>query len=187
MRISLIVAMARNRVIGANGTLPWHLPADLRRFKALTMGHPLLMGRKTHDSIGRALPGRTNIILTRDTSYRAAGCLVEHTIPDAFAHAAGASELFVIGGGSLYEAFLGTAERIYLTLIDCEYSGDARFPVLDVSEWHCISCEDLSSDAGDAIPYSFLTLERGQDRAGHCQTDAWLARFFTPQVAGVQG
>ena len=179
MRISLIVAMARNRVIGSNGQLPWHLPADLKRFKSLTMGNPLLMGRKTHESIGRPLPGRTNIVLTSDPSYRAAGCLVEHSIADALARAGDASELFVIGGASLYEAFLAAAERIYLTLIDSEFAGDVRFPELDLIEWHCVERDDRMCPMDPPFPYSFLVLERTQERATQGQADALLARFFS--------
>ncbi len=180
----MIVAMARNGVIGANGQLPWHLPADLKRFKALTMGHPVLMGRKTHESIGRPLPGRTNIILTSDRSYRAAGCLVEHTISDALDRAAGASELFVIGGARLYEAFLATAERIYLTLIDCEFQGDVRFPTLDLTEWRCAERDERPSLMDVPFAYSFVVLERSQDPATPSEANAQLARFFSQPVAG---
>jgi dihydrofolate reductase len=187
MRISMIVAMARNGVIGSNGALPWHLPADLKRFKTLTMGHPLLMGRKTHESIGRPLPGRTNIILTSDPSYRAAGCLVEHSVADALARADDAAELFVIGGASLYEAFLAVAERIYLTLIDCEFEGDVRFPALDLIEWRCVELDDRRSATDAPFPYSFVVLERSHDRAMPSEADALLARFFSPPVAGAHG
>ncbi len=160
MRISLLVAMATNRVIGANGRLPWHLAADLRRFKALTMGHPLLMGRKTHESIGRPLPGRTNLVLTRDAAYTAAGCLVVHSPSEALERARPAGELFVIGGAALYADFLPRADRIHLTLIHHDYAGDVRFPEFDASRWLTTRREDIDDDPDFPYPYSFLVLDR---------------------------
>ena len=160
MRISLIVAMSRNRVIGADGAMPWHLPADLKRFKSLTMGHPLLMGRKTHESIGRPLPGRTNIVLTQAVDYVAPGCVVVHSMDAALAQAALASELFVIGGASLYAEFLPRAARIHLTLIDHDYEGQVFFPQIDARCWRVTERIDVLSDSSFPHPYSFMLFER---------------------------
>lgn len=152
--------MARNGVIGRDGGLPWRLPADLKRFKSVTMGHPLVMGRKTHDSIGRALPGRTNIVVTRDTGYKAAGCLVAYSLPEALRLAGDVEEIFVIGGAALYESLLATARRIYLTLIHGDYAGDVTFPEIDPRDWRVAQREDI--DAGPDFPhaYSFILMER---------------------------
>lgn len=160
MRISLIVAMAKNRVIGADNGLPWHLSADLKRFKTLTMGHPLVMGRKTHQSIGRPLPGRTNIVLTSDPGYLTAGCIVVHSIAEALARAEPSPELFVIGGASLYAEFLPSAARIHLTLIQHDYPGDVQFPEIDSNGWRQSEREDIDSDPSFPYPYSFILLER---------------------------
>ncbi len=128
MKISLIVAMDRRGIIGADGGLPWHLPGDLARFKATTLGKPIVMGRRTHDSIGRVLPGRENIVLTRDRGYAAPGCTVLHDIDSLLAHCAGAGEIMVMGGAELYAQFLPRAGRIYLTRVDCDAGGDTVFP-----------------------------------------------------------
>lgn len=152
--------MARNRVIGADNRLPWHLAADLRRFRTLTMGHPVLMGRKTHVSIGRPLPGRTNLVLTSDRGFSAPGCIVVRSVAEALGRAEPAEELFVIGGAALYAEFLPRASRIYLTLIDHEYPGDALFPEFDPSQWREIEREEFDSDPGFPYPYCFMILER---------------------------
>lgn len=133
--ISLVAAMARNRVIGAGGRMPWHLPEDLKRFKKLTMGAPLIMGRKTHDSIGGPLPGRRNIVVTRRPGAIFRGCEVAHSLDEALALAGDAPEVFVIGGAELYRAALPRAERLYLTRIDAEYPGDTVFPEFDPADW----------------------------------------------------
>jgi dihydrofolate reductase len=160
MKIALIVAMSKNRVIGSDNRLPWHLSADLRRFKAITMGKPILMGRKTHESIGRPLPGRKNIILTSDPNYRAADCVVVHSPEEAMAAAEGGGELMIIGGSSLYERFLPEADRIYLTLIDEAFSGDTFFPALDRDDWVETEREEVTDDPEAAFKYCFLILER---------------------------
>jgi len=135
MIISLVVAMARNRVIGRAGTIPWDLPADRRRFRELTMGHSLIMGRKTFESIGRPLPGRETIVVTRQAGYRAAGCLVAHSLAEALAQARGSDEVFVCGGGELYREALPLAGRLYLTLLAAEVEGDTFFPELPAEQF----------------------------------------------------
>ena len=141
MRVSLIVAMAENRVIGLGGGMPWQIPADLRNFRQLTMGHPVVMGRKTYQSIGGALPGRANIVVTRDPDFRAADADVVHDLEDALVKAAamaeieGAEEVFVIGGAEIYAQAMGSAQRIYLTEVHQELPGDAFFPELAEGEW----------------------------------------------------
>jgi len=135
--ISLIVAMARNRVIGSNGRLPWQVPGDLQRFKRLTMGHCLLMGRKTFVSIGRPLPGRRTIVLSRDPGLRIPGCDMVPSLEEALQLAAGEDELFVCGGADVYRQALPLAQRLYLTEIDLEVPGDSYFPAL--------SCEDFET------------------------------------------
>jgi dihydrofolate reductase len=162
--LSLIVAMDRNGVIGDRGRLPWRLPADLRRFRALTMGKPLLMGRATHESIGRPLPGRENIVLSRDRRYRSEGCTVMHDAGDALRHCAGATEVMVMGGADLYRQFLERAGRIYLTEVHAELSGDTYFPSFDRDRWREAAREDHPADGENEYPYSFVILER----AGVC-------------------
>ncbi|HTP64700.1 MAG TPA: dihydrofolate reductase [Geobacteraceae bacterium] len=130
MIISIIAAMAKNRVIGRDGAIPWNVPEDLLRFRKLTMGHPIIMGRKTYEQIGRPLPGRLNIILTRRSAYRAPGCLVRHSLADALAVCGAADEVFICGGGEIYRQTIGMADRIYLTIIDGEPEGDVLFPAI---------------------------------------------------------
>ncbi|MGH8247372.1 MAG: dihydrofolate reductase, partial [Gammaproteobacteria bacterium] len=127
--------MDRNGVIGAGGKLPWRLPADLRHFKSVTMGKPIVMGRRTHESIGRVLPGRENIMLTRDRDYSAPGCTVLHDLNAVFEHCAGAGEIMIMGGADLYRQMLLRAARIYLTQVHAEFKGDTFFPILDLSNW----------------------------------------------------
>jgi len=153
--VSLVAALARNRVIGAGDRLPWHLPEDLRRFKRLTMGAPVIMGRKTHDSIGRPLPGRRNIVVTRQADARWDGCEVARSLDDAIALAADAPEVFVIGGGELYRLALSRADRLYLTLIDADYEGDAFFPEFDPADWR-----ETAREPGAG--FAFVTYERSR-------------------------
>ncbi len=163
MIISLIAAMDKNRVIGQNGRLPWRLPADMRRFVELTLGKPVIMGRKTYESIPpkfKPLHGRTNIILTHNLDYDAPGCLVVHTIEEALAAAGGAPEVMVIGGTAVYEQFLPRADRLYLTLIDAEFAGDAQFPPYNESAWTITTREAHEPDEKNPYPYEFLTLEK---------------------------
>lgn len=161
MRISLVVAMDRKGVIGAGGKLPWHLPADLRRFKQITMGKPILMGRRTHESIGRPLPGRENIVITRDRGYRAPGCTVLHDVESALAHCRDAEEIMVIGGAELYRQLLPRADRIYLTEVQAEVSGDTHFPEWKRGEWREIAREEVRADESNRYPFALLVLDRG--------------------------
>ncbi len=164
MTISLIVAVARNGVIGRDGRMPWHLPADLKQFKRTTMGKPVLMGRKTHQSIGRPLPGRTNIVISRDPDFAAEGCTVVSTIPDALeaarAVAGDEGEVMVIGGGAIYAALLPRADRIYLTRIATDAQGDTRFPDLDPDQWREVRREERPADERNPHDAEFLVLER---------------------------
>jgi dihydrofolate reductase len=163
MRVSLIVAMAAGGVIGRENRLPWHLPADLRRFKRLTMGHPLVMGRKTYESIGRPLPGRTMVVVTRDAGYAPAGVRVAHSVDEALAIAAaaeGGEEVFVAGGAEIYHQTLPRADRIHLTRIDAEFPGDTRFPTFDESQW-CLADEERHEPDNEVpFAYTFQTLDR---------------------------
>lgn len=160
MIVSIIVAMDRNGLIGRDSGLPWRLPADLKHFKSITMGKPLLMGRKTHDSIGRPLPGRRNIVMTRDPDYQAAGCTVVHSLDEALAEVAGADEVMVIGGANLYRQTLPEADRIYLTRIDHEFEGDTRFPAWADEQWKEVDRTDFEPDENNPYRYSFMVLER---------------------------
>jgi len=145
MKISLIVAISENRVIGRNGQLPWHLSADLRRFKQITMGHHIIMGRKTFESIGRVLPGRTSIVVTRQPNYKAEGVVVAHSINEALRMAAADDEVFIIGGNELYRQVLPAADRMYLTLVRAVVDGDTRFVDLDYADWQLVTREDHRS------------------------------------------
>ncbi len=158
-RISLIAAMARNRVIGRRGGMPWHLPEDLRRFRRITWGKPILMGRKTYEAIGRPLPGRDNIVLSRSASFQAPGCTVVGSLAAAFERA-GDQELMVIGGAQLYEALLPRAERLYLTWIEADFPGDTFFPEWDPADWREVSREPRPPRADFPHPYRFLVFER---------------------------
>jgi dihydrofolate reductase len=158
--ISIIVAASSNNVIGAAGDLPWRLSDDLRRFKAITMGKPIVMGRKTWDSIGRPLPGRQNIVVTRQAEFAAAGCDVVASKEEAVAAAADAEEVMVIGGSQVYALFLPDAERLYLTRVHTEVEGDAFFPEISDLEWHRVSDEPRLADDRNAFDYSFQIYER---------------------------
>ena len=161
MKISLIVAMATNRVIGLDNKMPWHLSADLKKFKAITMGAPILMGRKTYESIGRPLPGRNNIIISRNLDYQQAGCLVFNDINTAIETSSkDADEIFIIGGAELYKAILPLANNLYLTLINQDFNGDTFFPEIDFNAWTEVSREDISNDISVNFSYSFLKLSK---------------------------
>ncbi|MGE0757303.1 MAG: dihydrofolate reductase [Pirellulaceae bacterium] len=160
MKLSLIVAMSRNRVIGRDGHLPWRLSGDLRRFKQLTMGHPILMGRRTYESLGRPLPGRTSIVLTRNPLFRPTGVLVAGTIDDALRLASSSPEAFVIGGAEIYEAFLTRIQRMYVTVVDGEVPGDTYFPAVDLATWTLVAHEPHPADSRNELPYAFLTYDR---------------------------
>lgn len=157
-RIELVVAAARNGVIGRDNGLPWRLPEDLKRFKALTMGHPILMGRKTFASIGKPLPGRKNIVLTRDASFEPEGVCVVHSWDDALLAADGLT-LMVIGGAEIYALALPQADRIHLTEVDADVEGDAHFPSLD-GRWREVAREVHPIDERHAFGMAFVTLDR---------------------------
>lgn len=159
-RLSLIVAMARNRVIGRDGDLPWHLSADLKRFRKLTTGHAILMGRKTYDSIGRPLPQRRSIVITRNADYRPDGVETAGSLEDALSLVRGDSEAFIIGGGTIYEQALPLADRLYVTLVEAEIDGDTTFPAIDPSQWRLVSEETHEADAKNDWPYRFLIYDR---------------------------
>ncbi|MEO8401905.1 MAG: dihydrofolate reductase [Gammaproteobacteria bacterium] len=160
MHISAIVAMSTNRVIGKDNQLLWHLPADLQHFKSVTMGKPILMGRKTFQSIGRALPGRCNVVITRDPDFQACGCVVANSIETALAAVEYSNEVFIIGGALLYEQMLPLTQRIYMTIVDHEFTGDAYFPMLDMQEWSEIDRVQHLPDEKNSYGFSFVTLER---------------------------
>jgi dihydrofolate reductase len=159
MNISLIVAMASNRIIGDKGQMPWHLSADLKKFRTITTGFPIIMGRKTYQSIGKPLPNRTNIIISNNTDYSPDGCLVFNDLNKAVTHAGQlAEQVFIIGGSSLYEALLPVADTLYITQIHQEFAGDTWFPIFDSNEWLEVAREDIHHDASVTFDYSFLQL-----------------------------
>lgn len=160
--ISAIAAMDENRVIGYSNQLPWYLPADLAHFKQLTLGHPVLMGRKTYLSIGKPLPQRTNIILSHNPAFKAEGCIVITSMDSAIQHAVHkkSKELFIIGGADIYKNFLPLVQRIYLTIIHHSFQGDAYFPELNAHEWREAGRSDHEADEKNPYAYSFLKLER---------------------------
>lgn len=160
MRISIIAAMSSNRAIGLSDGLPWHLPADLKRFKQLTMGRPMIMGRKTFDTIGRPLPGRLTIVVTRRTDFAHPGVLVAHSIEDALDQAGDVEEIFIAGGGEIYRLTLDVADRIYLTVIHQEFEGDAFFPPFDESKWEVVEEQEFHPDEQNPLRFTFLTLDR---------------------------
>lgn len=161
--ISIIAAMANNRVIGKDGELPWHLPADLQHFKALTMGKPVIMGRKTFESIGKALPGRDNIVLTHDPSFRSQGIRVVYSWDEAIEACDDADEIMVIGGAQLYAQILDQADWLYLTLIDLDIDGDTYFPDWSTAEWQEVERIERPADAENLYAMTFLTLLRQVD------------------------
>lgn len=155
MKISLIVAQSINHVIGKNNQLPWHLPADLKHFKNLTMGKPIIMGRKTFESIGKPLPGRRNIVISRDKRFFADGCDIFHSIDDALNAVTTEKEVMIIGGANLYSQVLHRAECIYMTIVDAKFDGDVFFPELNV-EWTISSEEKFLPNGKNMYPYRFL-------------------------------
>jgi dihydrofolate reductase len=176
-RLSVLAAMAQNRIIGNNNAIPWRLPHDLKHFKELTMGHPIIMGRKTHDSIGRLLPGRTSIIITRQPDYEVPGALVVNSIGEALSicsqtrseegeHLDQVNECFVIGGADIFQQMLPLCDRIYMTEIHRDFEGDAYFPEFDRNDWREVSHEEHVDDNG--LEYHFATLDRkaGQQEQG---------------------
>ncbi|MDQ7016683.1 MAG: type 3 dihydrofolate reductase [Gammaproteobacteria bacterium] len=166
MKLSIIVAMDRNRLIGNNNQLPWHLPADLQFFKKTTLGKPILMGRKTHESIGRPLPGRRNIIISRNLDYQANGCDVVHSIEAALELVHECEEAMLIGGATLYQQALPLAQRLYLTLVEAECEGDCWFPDYQQHEkWQEISRETHHADEKNQFNYNFVILDKNSQRS----------------------
>ena len=188
-RVSALVAMARNRVIGRNNALPWHLPPDLKRFKSLTMGHPIIMGRKTYESIGRPLPGRTCIIVTHRAGYEVPGAVVVDSLAEALRAAdakaqesfsnrsIAVSEVFVIGGADVFPQALPLCDRIYLTEIQADFEGDALFPQFDRVEWDETSRERCRWDGeGDGgFDYQFVVLDRKNDKKNRGPSEPLLS------------
>jgi dihydrofolate reductase len=156
----MILAMDRNRVIGLDNDIPWRLPADLKRFKSVTMGKPIIMGRKTYESIGRPLPGRHNIVVTRSKGYQAEGCTVVGSLNEALAAAIGSEEVMIIGGATLYEQLLPCADRLYLTLIEANVEGDTFFPEIEITKWEEVSQETFEADDTNPFAFRIVTLDR---------------------------
>lgn len=160
MIVSLIVAMGKNRVIGANGAIPWRLPNELQLFKRVTMGHHIIMGRKTWESIGRLLPGRTTVIVTRQKNYTVPGAIIAGSLADAIAKCSADDEIFVVGGGELYREALPGANRLYLTVVDAEPAGDTYMSEFNMAEWREMSSENHAPDDRHAYAYRFNVYER---------------------------
>jgi dihydrofolate reductase len=163
MTISIIAALAANGVIGRNNQIPWRLSADLKRFKALTMGHHLIVGRKTFESIGRVLPGRKMVVITRDTSYSAEGISVAHSLEEALRVAHEDDHAFIGGGSEIYAQALHLADRLYLTRVHAEVDGDAVFPEFDEVTWSLVDTEHFENDDKNEFPFSFLTYTRNRE------------------------
>lgn len=152
--------MARNRVIGANGAIPWHLPEELKRFRSLTMGHHLIMGRKTWESIGRLLPGRETVIVTRQAGYRVPGAKVVHSFDEAVAACGDDGEIFVIGGAELYAQALPRAGRLYLTTVEADVTGDTVMPEFDAADWREVSSESFAADGRHRYSFHCAAYDR---------------------------
>ncbi len=162
MKTAIIVAIAENNVIGKRNALPWHLPADLKHFKKITMGHHIVFGQTTHESIGRPLPGRINIILSDNPKYKSKGCVVVHGPQEAidYAKSAGEEELMICGGAMVYKTFLPLAEKFYMTKVKAKIDGDIFFPDFNKDEWKVISSEPHKADSKNLYGYEFLVLKR---------------------------
>ena len=156
-QVSLLVAMAKNRVIGINNALPWHLPADLKHFKSLTMGHHMVMGRKTYESIGKPLPGRTSVVVTRNQNYAPPGVVVVNSLEEAILACGDDTEIFVIGGAELFHQAINFADRIYMTEIDADIAGDTYFTEFDHSLWRETGRASHAPDESNAYPYHFIS------------------------------
>lgn len=166
MKTAIVVAMSTNRVIGRNNKLPWYIPGDLKFFKQVTMGKPIVMGRKTFESIGKPLPGRDNIVITRDKGWKAEGVKVAHDIEQALtmakasAETSGVSEVMIIGGAQIYEAMLPRIDRLYMTQVQAFIEGDAHFPQLDWNEWEEVTREDFDAEEPNPFDYSIIVYDR---------------------------
>jgi dihydrofolate reductase len=164
MIVSLIAAVAENRIIGTGDELPWRLPADMKHFKDLTTGHTVILGRRTFETLRQPLPNRRNVVVTRDREYRRTGAEVVHSIEDALSNARADEEVFVAGGGEIYELALPYADRLYLTIVHAEFEGDTVFPHLNLEEWTLVEKIRHNADEKHATPFSFLTYERARKR-----------------------
>ena len=160
MKLSLIAAVSRNNVIGKDNKMPWHLPADLQFFKTTTLGKPIIMGRKTWESLGRILPGRRHIVVTRNKDYTAEGVEIVHSTDTALKQASNVDEAVIIGGAHLYEEMLPLTDRLYLTEIDAEFEGDTFFPEWNKEEWEVVSSETHPADEKNSFPYRFVVYDR---------------------------
>jgi len=160
MEVTLIAAMSKNRVIGRDNGLIWHMPKDLKRFKKLTSGHHVIMGRKTFESMNKPLPNRINIVITRQSDYHAPGCLVVSTMEEALSKAEGDAKPYVIGGGEIYKMSLPYARRIELTLVQENFDGDTYFPEWDESQWELIEQEEHKPDENNPYPFQYLTYQK---------------------------
>lgn len=159
-QLALVVAASTNNVIGVNGDLPWRLPEDLKRFKAITMGKPIIMGRLTYESIGRPLPGRQNIVISRQPGFSAEGCVVVSDPAAALSAAGGVDIAMIIGGGEIYRLFLRRVQKVFLTRVHTELDGDTFFPELPAKDWTRVETEDFPASDGRPIGYSFQVYER---------------------------
>ena len=160
MKLSLIAVVSRNNVIGKDNKMPWHLPADLQFFKTTTLGKPIIMGRKTWESLGRILPGRRHIVVTRNKDYTAEGVEIIHSTDAALKQASNVDEAVIIGGAHLYEEMLPLTDRLYLTEIDAEFEGDTFFPEWNKEEWEVVSSETHPADEKNSFPYRFVVYDR---------------------------
>ena len=161
MKLSIIVAASQNNVIGKDNQLIWRLSADLKRFKALTTGHHIIMGRKTFDSIGKPLPNRTSIIITRQTDYKIEGCIVVNSLEEALEKVPTDQEAFIIGGGTIYKEVMDKADKLYLTLVHKKFDGDTFFPKIDEKIWENVKREDYMPSEKNEYAYSFVDYVRG--------------------------
>ncbi len=166
-QLSIIVAVANANVIGINNTMPWHLPADLKRFKALTMGHHIVMGRKTYESLGRLLPGRTTVIVTRNMDYAVEGAIVAHRVEDVLAACTDDEEVFLIGGAELYQQGITHADKIYMTEVHADFEGDAFLPNFDLSQWDEEARQAHMAENG--LRFSYVTYVR---QSGYAKAQA---------------
>lgn len=160
MNLTIIAAISENRVIGRNNDLAWHLPDDLKRFKELTKGHHVIMGRKTFESVGCPLPGRTNIVVTTQKDYKAPGCIIVHTLKEAIQKAENDPQPYVIGGGKIYEQALPISDTLELTQIHAEVEGDTYFPEVDTGKWQIVAKESHPADDQHEYAFDFLTYQR---------------------------
>lgn len=160
MNLTIIAAMSENRVIGRDNDLAWHLPDDLKRFKELTKGHHVIMGRKTFESVGKPLPGRTNIIVTNQKEYKAPGCIIVHTLKEAIQKAENDKQPYIIGGGKIYDQALPLCDTLEITHIHAQVEGDTYFPEVDTSKWQIVAKESHPADDKHEFAFDFLTYQR---------------------------